>query len=94
MLSVYKGGTLCSAGDIGARPACLQLLPPPPMLTPHPDLATCTGEHLDSPPKRLRCLAGNYSELRQAGKKDKAKTHMEMWAAMKNYRTWVMVSQP
>ena len=30
--------------------------------------------------------AGNYGALRKAGKKDKAKTHMEMLAAVKNYR--------
>lgn len=29
---------------------------------------------------------GNYGALRKAGKKDKAKTHMEMLAAVKNYR--------
>lgn len=34
---------------------------------------------------------GNYGALRKAGKKDKAKTHMELLAAIKNYRTWVMV---
>lgn len=33
-------------------------------------------------------LPGNYAELRKEGKKDKAKTHMEMLAAVKNYRTW------
>ena len=35
------------------------------------------------PPPRT---AGNYGALRKAGKKDKAKTHMEMLAAVKNYR--------
>lgn len=30
--------------------------------------------------------AGNYGALRKAGKKDKAKTHMELLAAVKNYR--------
>ncbi|GAB4819716.1 hypothetical protein N2152v2_006762 [Parachlorella kessleri] len=34
---------------------------------------------------------GNYADLRQKGKKDKSKTHMEFWAAVKNYRTWVLV---
>lgn len=29
---------------------------------------------------------GNYAALRKAGKKDKAKTRMEMFAAIKNYR--------
>ncbi|PRW20984.1 nitrate transporter [Chlorella sorokiniana] len=34
---------------------------------------------------------GNYGALRKAGKKDKAKTHMELLAAVKNYRTWLLV---
>ncbi|KAI3430842.1 hypothetical protein D9Q98_009253 [Chlorella vulgaris] len=34
---------------------------------------------------------GNYGALRKIGKKDKAKTHMELLAAVKNYRTWLMV---
>ncbi len=29
---------------------------------------------------------GNYAALRKAGKKDKAKTQMELFAAIKNYR--------
>jgi hypothetical protein len=41
----------------------------------------------------LQCAAaGNYAELKKAGKKDRSKTQMEIWAAVKNYRTWVMVS--
>lgn len=34
---------------------------------------------------------GNYAALRKAGKKDKAKTNMELFAAIKNYRTWLLV---
>ena len=34
---------------------------------------------------------GNYAELRKSGQMDKSKSHMEIWAAVKNYRTWVMV---
>ena len=56
---------------------------PGPQLLPHPSLTPPAP-----PPLRP---AGNYSALRKAGKKDKAKTHMELLAAVKNYRTWVMV---
>ena len=38
------------------------------------------------PLPRLPFPTGNYGALRKAGKKDKAKTHMEMLAAVKNYR--------
>lgn len=34
---------------------------------------------------------GNYAELVASGQKDKAKAHMEFLAAVKNYRTWIMV---
>ena len=34
---------------------------------------------------------GNYAALRRSGAKDKAKTHRETLAAMKNYRTWLLV---
>lgn len=34
---------------------------------------------------------GNYATLKKDGKMAKAKSHMELLAAVKNYRTWVMV---
>lgn len=34
---------------------------------------------------------GNYEELRKEGELAKAKTHMELWAAIKNYRTWIFI---
>ena len=88
------GGCL-PAGTASIQPAslachlrhciALRCCPVPPTL---PALAP-------TPPPCLTILAhppaGNYAALRKAGKKDKAKTHLEMMAAIKNYRTWLMV---
>ena len=34
---------------------------------------------------------GNFEELKKDGQMNKAKSHLDMWAAVKNYRTWIMV---
>lgn len=68
-------------------PSCPRLAPQPAALCPP---LPCP------PPQILIGLAvltfgqdlpdGNYAALRKAGKKDKAKTNMELFAAIKNYR--------
>lgn len=34
---------------------------------------------------------GDYAKLRSTGEMNKSKSHMEMWSAIRNYRTWVLV---
>jgi hypothetical protein len=53
--------------------------------------ACCASTHCIACTPASLLLAGNYGALRKIGKKDKAKTHMELLAAVKNYRTWLMV---
>ncbi len=34
---------------------------------------------------------GQFADLKAKGEMNKAKSHLDMWAAVKNYRTWIMV---